>query len=178
MRRSGISGFITRSKLHTSILAGFFLLLSCPGFTQVFPPPPPKPISVSPAQSLGFGTFYQGVSGGSVTISSTGVRSIGGGTVVLFPGSYSPAIINVYSNPGTLFSLLLPSTGTLTDGNSHTLTILVDNTTNPVSVFLNSTNDYSVPTQISIGGILTIGSPIANPPGVYSGTIDITFIEE
>jgi hypothetical protein len=136
---------------------------------------PPRPITVTSTQGLSFGAFYQGASGGSVTVTSTGSRSSGGTVVLLTMGTVSQAIFEIVGNLGTPVSFLKP-TSTLSDGNGHSLSLQIDDTNPGIQFVL--TNVYPTPTILYIGAILTIGSPAANPPGSYSGTFDITFIQE
>lgn len=139
--------------------------------------PPPRPISVTwTGQNLSFGAFYQGASGGSVIINSAGGRSFSGDVVLLNMGYlFTTALFNVVANPGTVISLLKP-TSTLTDGSGHSLTLTIDETY-PVSPFVTTLPLTSV-TPVNIGGILYVGSSAANPPGNYTGTFDMTFIQE
>jgi hypothetical protein len=139
--------------------------------------PPPRPISVTwTSQNLSFGAFYQGATGGSVIINSAGGRSSTGDVVLLSMGYlFSAAVFNVVANPGTVISLLKPTT-TLTDGSGHLLTLQIDETS-PVSPFVTTVPVTSV-TPVYVGGILYIGSPAANPPGDYTGTFDMTFVQE
>ncbi len=139
--------------------------------------PPPRPISVTwTSQNLSFGAFYQGALGGSVIINSAGGRSSTGDVILLSMGYlFSTALFNVVANPGTVISLLKP-TSTLTDGSGHSLTLQIDET-NPASPFVTTVPATDV-TPVNIGGILIIGSPVVNPPGNYTGTFDMTFIQE
>jgi hypothetical protein len=41
-----------------------------------------------------------------------------------------------------------------------------------------STVHFNVPIYLYIGGVLTVGSTAANPPGSYTGTFDITLVRE
>ena len=160
--------------LKFTIIALPVLLLLLISQESIAQEPPPRPVRVNKIQDLGFGTFYQGGAGGTVTIIWNGTRSAGG-TVVLFGVGGSAAIFNIIANPGTIISFLKPIS-TLTDGSGHSLSLQID-TTNPASPFV-TTNNYPIPTPVSIGGILTIGTPLANPPGSYSGTFDITFVQQ
>lgn len=135
---------------------------------------PPRPLTATTIQNISFGTFYQGATGGSVTVNSSGSR-FAGGTVVLLFGIFSPAIFEITGNPGTVVSFLKP-TSTLTDGSSHSMSFEIDET-NPSTPFV-LTNNYPAPTQVTMGGILTVGSPVVNPPGIYNGTFAITFVKE
>ena len=135
---------------------------------------PPRPLTATTIQNISFGTFYQGATGGTVTVNSSGSR-FAGGTVVLLFGSFSPAIFEITGNPGTVVSFLKP-TSTLTDGSSHSMSFEIDET-NPSTPFV-LTNNYPTPTQVTMGGILTVGTTAANPPGIYNGTFAITFVKE
>lgn len=140
---------------------------------------PPRPLSVfvNPAQALSFGAFYQGSTGGSIIISPTGSRSATGDVVLVNLGfTVSPALFEVEGLPGTLVSILNGPDVTLNGSNGGTMTLRVGNT-NPSSPFIITTNPPSR-TVVNVGGTLTVGTPAANPPGSYSGTFDITFIEQ
>jgi hypothetical protein len=171
MRFSKNIGFYWQRKLFMVLPVIFLLSLSLEVIAQQ---DPPRPIKVTKVQDLGFGTFYQGGAGGTVTILWNGTRS-SGGTVVLFGIGGSSAIFNIVANPGTIISFLKP-TSSLSDGSGHFLSLQID-TTNPVSPFV-ITNNYPTPTPVNFGGILTIGTPLANPPGNYTGTFDITFVQQ
>ncbi|MFO7574373.1 MAG: DUF4402 domain-containing protein [Bacteroidales bacterium] len=162
-----------RKVLTLIILSGLFLFLSTAEANSQ--EPPPQPVTVSTVQNLAFGVFYQGLSGGTVTIDAYGTRISGGSVVLLATGVYSVAIFDVYANSGTVISFLKPLS-TLTDGSGNTMNIQIDDT-NPSTPFV-TTNPYSIATPVSMGGILTVGSPASNPPGNYSGTFDIIFIQE
>jgi hypothetical protein len=161
-------------KRVAALLVLLTLLLIVPS-KAVSQEPPPRPVVATTVQNLGFGVFYQGLAGGSVTIDASGVRTAGGSVVLLSSGAFSVATFNVRANPGTVISFLKPLSS-LTDGSGHTMTLQIDDTS-PATPFV-TTNPYSVPTPVYMGGILTVGSPAVNPPGNYSGTFDIIFIQE
>jgi hypothetical protein len=155
------------------LLVLLFIILSREAIAQE---PPPRPITVTwTNQNLSFGAFYQGAVGGTVIINSAGARSSTGDIVLLTLGIFSATVFEVRGNPGTVVSYLKP-TSTLTDGSGHSLTLQISDTS-PASPFVLTVN-YPVPTQIHIGGILTIGNQGVNPPGNYSGTFDMTFVQE
>lgn len=161
------------SFLSGFLLTGFLFAISTP--LVVAQEPPPRPVTATAIQNLSFGVFYQGAAGGTVTINYDGTRVAGGTVVLLGTGTYTAAIFDVNANPGTVISFLKPVTN-LSDGSGHFLSLQIDST-NPSTPFV-TTNPYTVPTQIYIGGILTIGTPLANPPGNYTGTFEIIFIQE
>lgn len=151
------------------------ILLTAGNFVAVAQEPPPRPITATATKNLVFGSFYQGASGGTVTVSAAGIRSYGGTVVLLTMGIVSQATFEIVGNIGTPVSFLMP-TSTLSDGNGHSLSLVIDDT-NPGIPFV-LTNDYPNPTSLYVGGSLTIGSPADNPPGSYNGTFEITFVQE
>jgi hypothetical protein len=140
---------------------------------------PPKPISVfvNPAQGLSFGAFYHGTTGGSVIIYPNGSRSVTGDIVQANTGAqYSPALFEIEANEGTIISILNGPDITLTGSNGGTMTLHIGNA-NTGSSFITT----ALPPQrtlVSIGGTLTVGNSLANPPGNYSGTFSVTFMQE
>lgn len=157
------------------VIAFFVIMLSGVANAQELPP---RPIVVVPtAQTLSFGAFTPGSSGGTVTVSPGSLRSSTGTVIRLSLGfAYSSALFEITANPGTLISILdypsvvLPGSG----GGSMTLTI---DSTNPVSPFVTSAIPPNT-TSLYIGGTLSVGNILVNPPGDYSGTFNITFIQE
>jgi hypothetical protein len=140
-------------------------------------PPRPLNIFVNPAQPLSFGAFYQGSLGGTVTISPSGVRSSTGDIVLTNLGfTYSPALIEVEGLPGTLVSILNGPDVILSGSNGGSMTLHIG-TSSPASPFIITTTPPSR-TVVNIGGTLTVGTPSANPAGAYTGTFNITFVEQ
>jgi len=140
--------------------------------------PPPRPVSVTTtAQNLSFGAFCHGPVGGSVIINSGGSRSATGDVVLLNLGySFSTALFNLVANPGTVISILNGPDVSLPGSNGGSMTLHIGNS-NPESPFV-TTMVPPVPTLLNIGGTLTVKNPLSNPPGSYSGTFDITFVQE
>lgn len=136
------------------------------------------PITVTvTSQQLSFGAFTMGSSGGSVTINPDGTRASTGDVILLSLGyTYSAALIEITGNAGTVVSVLngpdvtLPGSG----GGSMVLTL---GASSPASPFV-IPSDPPVPLLLYIGGSLGVGPPASNPPGNYSGTFNITFIQE
>ena len=137
---------------------------------------PPRPPSITLTTDLGFGAFYHGALGGTVTITPAGSRTSTGDIVLIgLAIPFSAAHYNVYSNPGTVISILNGPDVPLTwSGYSMNLHI---GTSFPASPFVN-TNPYSIPTELTIGATLSVGNALANPPGTYSGTFNITLVVE
>lgn len=157
----------------TSVIT--FLIFSVAAYAQE---PPPRPIVVTvTGQALSFGAFYHGAVGGTITINSDGSRTSSGDVVPLGLGYvYSTALYEIVANPGTVISLLNGPDVNLVGSNGGTLSLHIGDS-DLGSSFV-TTAPYPVPTELNVGGTLSVGNSIANPPGSYSGTFDITFIQE
>jgi hypothetical protein len=154
------------------------LLFCCAGSVKA-QPPPPKPITiyVNPAQGLIFGAFFQGASGGTVIVYPDGSRAITGSLVLANLGyPYSPAIFEIDANAGTAVSIMNGPDVTLTGSNGGAISLHIG-TASTGSSFVTSVTPPSR-TQVRIGGTLTVGPPLANPSGNYSGTFSVTFIQQ
>ena len=140
-------------------------------------PGDPGAIYVFTVQNLQFGTFAQGGSGGTVTVSNNGSRSATGSIILINQGaSFFQAIIDVEAAPGSLISITNGADATLTGSNGGTVTLTIGNS-DPTSPF-NTTVSPPSRTPVNIGGTLTIGNPAASPPGTYTGVFYITFNQE
>lgn len=138
---------------------------------------PPRPIAIYTAQNLSFGAFFQGVSGGTVTVDYDGVRTVTGDIIPASLGySFYPLIVDVDAEPGVLITILNGPDATLTGSNGGTLTVHLESA-NTGSPFINTVSPPSR-LQVRIGATLTVGNPAANPAGSYSGSVYVTFIQE
>ena len=152
------------------------LLHAAPAGAQVMPPRP-LAVYVNAAQPLRFGAFYQGVMGGTVIMYPSGTRSVTGDVVGANLGyTFSPALFEVEGLPGTLVSILNGPDVTLTGSNGGSMNLHIGSAS-PGSPFVITSSPPSR-TTVNIGGTLTVGAPAANPAGAYSGTFNITFIEQ
>ncbi len=126
-------------------------------------------------QSLQFGTFVKGATGGTITVANNGARSATGSIVLLNQGVSSyQTIIDVEAPPYSLISITNGPDVILTGSNGGTATLEIGDS-DPGSPF----NTYIPPpgrTPVSIGGKLTI--PPGAPPGIYTGTFYVTFNQE
>lgn len=141
--------------------------------------PPPRPVEVTVTQNIGFGALTYGVVGGTVTVNSSGTRFVASGDIILLSlgVSFSAGCYKLVGNPGTLINLVTNPLGyTLTGSPSGSMVFHIADT-NPVTPFSIST-DLSSYTLFYIGGTLTVGNSSANPPGSYSGSFDVTFMQE
>lgn len=138
---------------------------------------PPKPMQVSTYQHLSFGAFINGNSGGTVTIEPGGNRSVTGDIIPVFLAhQYHPAIFEVEANAGVILSLINGPNVTLSGSNGGTIMLQLGSSL-PVSPFINTTRP-PFRTQVTVGGTITIGNSLANPPGDYTGQFFVTFVQE
>lgn len=159
------------------ICCSCLLLLCCERAAAQPPPPRPIAVYVNPAQGLIFGAFFQGIAGGSVIIYPDGSRAATGDIVLANLGQpYSPAIFEIEAQPGTLISILNGPDVPLNGSNGGTIVLHVG-TASTGTPFITTVAPPGR-TQVRVGGTLTIGSPLANPPGAYSGSFAVTFIQE
>jgi uncharacterized protein DUF4402 len=140
---------------------------------------PPRPIAVyfNPGAGLRFGAFFQSTSGGTVIMSSGGLRTFTGSVVGAGLGvAYGAAEFDIDAEPGTQIAILNGPDATLYGSSGGTMTLHIGSSY-PASPFI-TTVTPPAQTAVKIGGTLTVGSPIANPSGTYSGSFVITFIQE
>lgn len=171
-------------KFGSGIIKYIILLLAIAFTTDVKAQDPtdslpgdPGAIYVYTYQNLSFGTFAQGGSGGTITVSNSGARSSTGSIILINQGgSFFQSVIDVEAAPGSLISITNGPNATLTGSNGGTVTLEIGNS-DPVSPF-NTTVSPPSRTPVNIGGTLTIGNPAASPPGIYTGVFYITFNQE
>jgi hypothetical protein len=165
--------------LHNWLLINITVALFLFSLTAHGQEKPPRPVKVyvSPTQGLIFGAFSQLGSTGSVIISPSGSRSSTGSVLLLNLGySFSPAIFEVDAEPGTIVTIVNGPDVTLTGTGGGSMNLHIG-TAFPASPFVAAAVSPAR-TQIRIGGTLTVGSLLANPPGNYSGTFSVTFIQQ
>ncbi len=132
-------------------------------------------ISISSIQDISFGTLLTTGSGGTATISNTGVVTTTGNVVALsspIPTEAIFRITNTSGRPHSISSISFPSSITLTRSGGGTMN-LVFGIPNPNSTIVVQKKSY---TDLSIGATLTVGSISANPGGSYSGTFFFNYI--
>ena len=172
--KTGQSVWNKLTRLSYGIL---FLLLS--GLTVHAQQPPPRPINVyvNPAQGLIFGAFFQGVTGGTVILFPDGSRSVTGDLVLANLGvPFSPAIYQIDANVGTVITIMNGPDVTLSGSNGGSIRLHIG-TSSTGSPFITAVTPPAM-TQVRIGGTLTVGSPLANPSGSYSGMFSVTFVQQ
>ncbi|MCJ7603738.1 MAG: DUF4402 domain-containing protein [Desulfobulbaceae bacterium] len=125
-------------------------------------------IEISNTQALAFGKFVAG-SAGAVTVSAGGVRSAGGGVVLVPSGGGSVAQFSVSGDPNVIYDITLPADGivSLTSGaNSMALNTFTSSPNLTGTLSAGGTQSLSVGATLSVGGNQASGS--------YSGSFDVT----
>ena len=143
---------------------------------------PPRTVSVNPTQALSFGdlTILSGSSGGTVTVDYHGTRSSTGNVVLLhFGGSVLPALYEFRLCPGRSVTITYPAFIFLTGSSGGSIKLNLG----PTSVGASGSTFYSNMgcdnlQQITQGGTIDVGSISSNPPGIYTGTFNITFNQQ
>ena len=164
-----------KKRIVSVLLLTFISVFS---FAQVDPtdslPDDPGGISVYTIQNMSFGAFSAGGAGGTIIIYNDGTRGVTGDVVALNLGiPYYQSIFDIDAPLGAIVSILNGSDVSLTGSNGGSMSMHIGNS-DPASPFI-ITTPQPVRTQVKIGGTLTIGSPVVNPPGTYTGTFYITF---
>ena len=142
------------------------------------PQRPPRPMKIIKYQDMNFGSVIQGNSGGTVIISTSGIRSTTGS--VILPSLGSPgneAIFEVKADPGTLITIVFGSTTLSPNGSPSTTMNLVLGPSFPSSPFINTLQPSGV-TLVHLGGTLTVPSAGSIPAGDYIGSITVTFVQQ
>jgi hypothetical protein len=140
-------------------------------------PGDPGALSIYTIQNMAFGAFAHGNTGGSVTVESDGTRSATGDVILLNLGiSYYNAIFEIESPSGTLITIVNGPDATLTGSNGGSMSLHIGSS-NPASPF-NNTVGPPQRTQVNIGGTLTVNGSGGSPPGLYTGTVYITFNQQ
>jgi len=138
--------------------------------------PPPRPLEITETQQLSFGVFTLSGAGGTVIIYSDGSRGATGSVIPLTLNPvHATARFELVANPGTIISLMGWPASTLTNG-TQTMSFTIDSALPVLPYVINTVPPNG--TTLNLGGTLTVGNILANPAGSYSGTYNITFVQE
>jgi Domain of unknown function (DUF4402) len=128
------------------------------------------PITITKSADLEFGKFAAGT-GGTVTVSTSGARTVSGAVVAMSGTAPSAAKFDVSGETGATYSISLSGPTVLTSGSDTMAFTPVSDLTgaNAVSGTVTSGSLSSGSQSIHVGGVLTVGSSQA--PGTYTGSV-------
>ncbi|MCX6279173.1 MAG: DUF4402 domain-containing protein [Bacteroidetes bacterium] len=156
-----------------TILGVWFLICDCLYAQEM----PPRPVSISLERNLSFGAFSQSMGGGSVIVYSSGSRTSTGNILLVNLGyMYYPALFKLEGNPGTVVHFMAGPDAILYGNHGGTMTMKLGES-EPLSPFILSSSPNGA-ILVFIGGTLVVGNPLANPPGNYSGSFIVMFLQE
>lgn len=138
--------------------------------------------TASVTQTLNFGdiTLSSALSGGTVTVNYSGTRSTTGNVIGLSTvNNPHQAIFEYKLCPGRSVIINYPATVILSGSSGGTLTLHVGDTNfGPSGSVFTSNKGCDDATLVHVGGTVEVGALTANPPGLYTGTFDLTFIQQ
>ncbi len=151
-----------RSKISSVFIGVLLMLYAIPTTAQ---------ISLTPVQSLSFGTFSAGPAGGTISISAADHFVVTGDIIPIGKGIVgSPIIIELQAPIGTSLAFL-ETKSQLRGSNGNTMILRISGT-DPATPFVTR----QPRTTISIGGTLTVPGAGNLPSGKYDGQLFITFL--
>ena len=140
---------------------------------------PNRSITISATQPLHFGTFsLAGMGSGTVSVGYDGIR-IATGNIFLsaLAPTAQPAIFDVKLCQGRNVTITFAPTTMLTGSNGGSFTVDIGPTEKGVSGSqFPIENNCDFITTLRVGGTLHI--PGSSPPGIYTGSFEITFEQE
>ncbi len=123
---------------------------------------------IYPEQALEFGDFIVAGTGGTVTVTNSGMRS-SSGTIQLLNSEYYPAIFTISTdNPAPINIIVEVSREALI--NSEGTTMMMASVSTIADTY---TIQIGKPVQIKIGGTIQVNSGVFSP-GEFQGNISIT----
>ncbi len=126
------------------------------------------PIAISKSVDMNFGNIaVSGSTSGTVILSTSGTRTTGGSGGVTLPattGTVAAAEFAVSGEPGYTYAITLPTSATLTDGSSHTMSV-GSFTSNPSSTGTLSSGGTQT---LYVGATLSVAA--AQAAGTYTNS--------
>lgn len=167
--------------LHKIVIFTLFFLSTHLQAQQV-PDLPQRTGSVAATQMLHFGdlTLTASSAGGSVVVNPDGTRMAFGDVILLNIGNVAQQAIFEYKLcPGRRVTLSYPPTVMLNGQNGGSILLHIGPTSLGVSGSVFTSNMGCDDTHyIHAGGTIDIGPIVSNPPGLYTGSFNIVFIQE
>jgi hypothetical protein len=136
-------------------------------------------VTITVLQPLNFGTFYPGLFGGTVSVSSSGSRTSTGTVILINDSQNTPENLSVRLTASkgntTFYQITFSSPIILTGSNGGSLTLTMG-TPNPDPASSTISVKQNNPATINFGGTLQVGGITANPNGTYTGQFTVNFI--
>jgi hypothetical protein len=183
--------FTGRAPIKNILYLPGFLKLLCKRITVAFPLlfffarlyaqtpfPPPNRLLVYAEQELAFGSFFTGASGGTVTITPEGNRTVSGTITALTSLSGTPAIFNVRLTHGRMVHILFPVSASLIRIGGGESMIVTDFVSDKQGNNFVTTAAHPFVNPVKVGATLHAGNIAENPPGDYAGSFTVTFVQE
>jgi hypothetical protein len=125
------------------------------------------PLSLSKTSGLSFGKFSTSGAASTIVVSTSNVATPGTG--IDLSGDVTSGAYDVQGEPSTAYTITVPSSINLTDGDSHTMTVdtFVTSKTDNTSTLSGAGTD-----SFAIGATLNVGASQA--AGSYTGTATIS----
>ena len=145
-------------------------------FTGIFPSDSLAQIDVFQESPLVFGAMILSETSGSVTLNPNGGRIANGGIILINASEFHPMILSVEAMYGSTIQIQFSTEQKLFGDNGGEIGLTL-NATDPASPF---TSLLTPPerTTIYVGGTLSLGNRSTTPPGVYTGSVTLIFIQE
>ncbi len=140
---------------------------------------PQRTLTVTPAQSINFGSIcMSGSAGGAITVGYNGSITSTGDIILLAEApTAQPAIFEVKLCQGRNVSITFSATTILTGSSGGTLTLDIGPTERGSNgAFFTTNSDCDFITPLRVGGTLHI--PGTATQGIYTGSFEITFNQE
>ena len=120
-----------------------------------------RPITVTKTADLNYARIVTGAAASTVIVTPAGARTCGVGLTCL--GTTTAAAFSVVGTIGSVTTVTVPATVTLTSGANNMTSTLVSSA---ATLTLAAANSFSV------GGVLAVGA--SQPDGAYTGTFTVT----
>lgn len=127
-----------------------------------------SPIAITKSADLVFGSFASGATGGTVTVSTLGVRAKSG-DVALFGSAGAAAKFDVTGEGGLTYSIVLTPTALTRSGGTETMSFTPQSDSSTGTL---AGSGASGAESFFVGGVLTVAA--AQAPGTYAGSVTAT----
>jgi spore coat protein U-like protein len=145
-----VSGFTTVSAQVTATATGSAIVIT--------------PIAISKTTDMNFGTLAVSTAPGTVVLTTASTRTqTGGVTLPAVKGTVAAAVFHVTGLTGSTYAITLPSTYSINDGASHTMTIdTFTSTPSATGTLTAGAQDIQVGATLNVSGSQVAGTYTSN----------------